>query len=346
MCGVVVTDTGTKVSDLNLPTWSVEGQVSRGREEPSALPAVARSHEAHVIFTSGSEGEPKGVCIRHESAVNTCLDINHRFEITKEDCVLACSAYNFDLSVYDIFGVLGAGGSLATCDPDRATDAEHWSERLDDANVTVWNAVPRSLESLVLHNCRPHKLRVVMASGDKFPAALATRILNDNLRHDARLIVLGGATEASIWSNLYEVKREEVIPTPLVPYGKALTNQTLMVLDERALPGPAGGFLRRRRVGAIGRIYIGGVGVAAGYTDPALTEKSSSLTAPAVRCTRRATLGATWTTTARLRSSDAVTSKSRSEVSESKLVRSSRRRNGSTKCASPTTRGAESPSSA
>ena len=64
---------------------------------------------AYVIFTSGSTGEPKGVEITHRAALNTVADMIARFGIGPDDRVLAVSALDFDLSVYDIFGLLSVG---------------------------------------------------------------------------------------------------------------------------------------------------------------------------------------------------------------------------------------------
>ncbi|CAM5295154.1 D-alanine--D-alanyl carrier protein ligase [Streptomyces glaucescens] len=76
------------------------------------LPLVAPDDVAYVIFTSGSTGRPKGVTISHRGAVNTLRAVNDRFGIGPDDCVLALSELSFDLSVYDLFGVLAAGGTV------------------------------------------------------------------------------------------------------------------------------------------------------------------------------------------------------------------------------------------
>ncbi len=76
--------------------------------EPVQLPEDL----AYVIYTSGSTGLPKGVMIDHRGAVNTILDVNQRFKVGDRDRVFALSALNFDLSVYDIFGMLAAGGAI------------------------------------------------------------------------------------------------------------------------------------------------------------------------------------------------------------------------------------------
>src|SRR6185436_7675407 len=84
------------------------------------LPSLARGTDvsagpqdlAYVIYTSGSTGVPKGVMIAHRAALNTLLDVNQRFGIGADDRAIGLSALSFDLSVYDVFGILAAGGAL------------------------------------------------------------------------------------------------------------------------------------------------------------------------------------------------------------------------------------------
>lgn len=82
---------------------------------------------AYVIFTSGSTGVPKGVMIGHRAAVNTLVDINERFGIGPGDRVLALSSLSFDLSVYDIFGTLAAGGAIVVPDAAAGPDPAAWA---------------------------------------------------------------------------------------------------------------------------------------------------------------------------------------------------------------------------
>ena len=75
-----------------------------------------------MIFTSGSTGEPKGVMIDHRGALNTVLDLNERCGVGPGDRVLALSSMSFDLSVYDVFGLLSAGGGLVIPEPESLRD--------------------------------------------------------------------------------------------------------------------------------------------------------------------------------------------------------------------------------
>lgn len=220
---------------------------------------------AYVIFTSGSTGEPKGVMISHRSACNTVQEINRRFGVDQDDRVLALAPTGFDLSVYDIFGVLGAGGTVVVPAPQRTNDVAHWSELVDQYGVTIWNSVPApmrlwidSLDGAAFP--RRDRLRLALLSGDWIPTDLPDRVRAHFPR--MHVVSLGGATEGSIWSVFYPIG--EVSPEwPSIPYGKPLANQTLHVYNNWFEPCPAW---------VTGEIYIGGVGVAMGYWgDPVRT---------------------------------------------------------------------------
>ena len=83
---------------------------------------IQLSDLAYIIFTSGSTGKPKGVMIPHSGGSNTCIDMNERFGVTAKDSVLSLAALSFDLSVYDIFGVMARGGTLVMPDHERKGD--------------------------------------------------------------------------------------------------------------------------------------------------------------------------------------------------------------------------------
>lgn len=223
---------------------------------PAALPDAQTSDLAYVLYTSGSTGQPKGVMIEHRAAVNTVADINRRFDIGATDAVFGLSSLSFDLSVYDIFGLLGCGGRLVLPDDSRLRDPGHWLGLMQRSGVTVWNTVPALLGMLVEYREEQvDALRVVMLSGDWIPLGLPARI--KAMAPAATVFALGGATEAAIWSNWFEVRRIEP-GWRSIPYGWPLANQAYHVLDDVLEPAP---------VGVPGRLCIAGAGLARGYWD-------------------------------------------------------------------------------
>ncbi|MGW3276792.1 non-ribosomal peptide synthetase, partial [Nocardia rhamnosiphila] len=224
---------------------------------PAPVYRGSGSDLAYVIFTSGSTGIPKGVEIEHAQAVNTLADLEERYGLGARDRVLAVAAVDFDLSVFDLFGVLGAGGSAVIVPDEDRRDPGRWLALVREHGVTVWNTVPAMLDMLLtVAESGPlplPSLRLVLVSGDWVGPDLPGRLTARS--GSCRFIALGGATEAAIWSNYFEVDSVDPAWTS-IPYGRPLRNQRFRVVDEDG---------RDRPDWVPGELLIGGAGVARGY---------------------------------------------------------------------------------
>lgn len=233
--------------------WLVDNVIT---ESNTVHKGAGRSEPAYTIFTSGSTGKPKGVLITMEAVMNTVFDINQRFEVTQEDVILGLSAMNFDLSVYDVFAMMSTGATLVMV-KDLYDTAEIY-EQADNEKITLWNSVPALIQMMTFYQKSEKKnklesIRLVMMSGDYIPLTLPEQIRE--YEPNAQLISLGGATEGSIWSIYYPINQVSK-EWKSIPYGMPLSNQTFYVLNGNRVPCP---------VGIEGDLWIGGVGVAAGY---------------------------------------------------------------------------------
>jgi SagB-type dehydrogenase family enzyme len=196
--------------------------------------------------------------ITHQAALNTIVDVNTRFNVKSNDRVLALSSLSFDLSVYDIFGLLAAGGSIVLPEAEATRDPAHWLELLQRAGVTIWNSVPALMEMMVEYVAGrgeelPESLRLALLSGDWIGLSLPRRLRE--VKAGIEIISLGGATEASIWSIMYRIEREESWWRS-IPYGRAMANQGVHVINELGEECPDW---------VAGELYITGAGVAEGY---------------------------------------------------------------------------------
>ncbi len=229
---------------------------------------VNPDNPAYIIFTSGSTGEPKGVEISHRGAMNTILDITRRASLTSESTAFAISAMDFDLSVFDVFGLLGVGGALVVIDEEDRRDAELWLDLVHEHNVTVWNSVPVLLDMLLIaseNDTRALPLKTVMLSGDWIGLDLPERLNKACQGNFPLFMAMGGATEGSIWSNLYTVTLPLDPSLKSIPYGYPLTNQLYRVVDSLGQDCPDY---------VPGELLIGGLGVALGYANaPEITKE-------------------------------------------------------------------------
>ncbi|SFA97266.1 pyochelin synthetase [Acetitomaculum ruminis DSM 5522] len=213
---------------------------------------------AYIIYTSGTTGVPKGVMISHKAAMNTITDMNERYNIGREDIFLGISNLAFDLSVYDVFGSMSAGGSLCLPDSSKYKDAKHLYENLVKNHITVWNSTPAQGKMLMDYMESEQKtatkyLRKMFLSGDWIPVNLPERV--KSCFENAQVISLGGATEASIWSIHYDIPKNYVKRNS-IPYGTPLSNQRFYILNKNLKPCPNE---------VEGDIYIAGDGLSMGY---------------------------------------------------------------------------------
>ncbi|WP_162240361.1 non-ribosomal peptide synthetase [Nocardia arizonensis] len=259
-----------RILDLVRPSACVDedGPIARLLTTPGAWTPLSTVEDdfrdgdpadpAYIMFTSGTTGEPKGVIMTHEAVVNTIDDINHRCGITGDDAVLAVSRHTFDLSVYNIFGLLAAGGRIVFPRDGARSDPRAWLDAIESDGVTVWNSVPAQLRVLLDH-CRVDArrraltgLRRILLSGDWIPVTQPAEIAT--AAPHALAWSLGGATEAAIWSIHHRLEARTYRGS--VPYGTALRDQSARVLTHRDEPAAPW---------QIGEIHIGGRGLAVGY---------------------------------------------------------------------------------
>ena len=233
----------------------------------TAPPRASASHDvAYTIFTSGSTGTPKGVVVRHRAAANLIEWVNRTFGVDEDDRLLFVTSVCFDLSVYDVFGVLAAGGAIRVASRAELADADRLLDVLVDERITFWDSAPAALRRLsplfarVAERARGASLRRVFLSGDWIPLALPDQVRA--VFRGAEIVSLGGATEATVWSNSFRVGAVQPTWTS-IPYGRPMQNARYHVLDEDMEPCP---------IGVAGDLYIGGECLAVGYANkPAVT---------------------------------------------------------------------------
>ncbi|HHO69283.1 MAG TPA: amino acid adenylation domain-containing protein, partial [Gammaproteobacteria bacterium] len=227
---------------------------------PDEIPDTLQTPDdlAYVIYTSGSTGRPKGVMLAHRGVVNALLYTNETFGIGADDIGLGVAALHHDLSIYDLFGLLAAGGTLVLPDARDRRDPAHWSALLVKHQVTVWNSVPAMMNMLLEYagdrrDAVPASLRYAFLGGDWIPLNIPDRLRA--LAPQAQVISTGGPTETTLWNIWYPV--ESVDPAwRSIPYGRPIANARYYILNEALQPCPDW---------VAGEMCCAGTGVAKGY---------------------------------------------------------------------------------
>ncbi len=233
--------------------------------------AVSSDDRAYIIFTSGSTGTPKGVIVRHRPVVNLIEWAERAFDFKATDRVLFVNPLSFDLSIFDLFGMLACGASIRIVSDADRTNALAVAGYLKDEPITFWNSAPAYLQMVLpfleggVNRARAQleRMRVVFLSGDWIPLAMPDAM--KAVAPKAQVISLGGATEAAVWSNHFPVGAIDPAWRS-IPYGRPIQNARYYILDDQREPVAVGG---------AGDLFIGGECLSDGYVnEPELTAQS------------------------------------------------------------------------
>ncbi len=223
-----------------------------GAPSPALRGRVGEEGLAYLIYTSGSTGRPKGVAIGHAAAVRLVAWAGQAFSAAELRGVLAATSICFDLSIFEIFGTLSAGGTVIL-----AENALALPELPAAGEVGLLNTVPSALAELLRLGGLPVSVRTVNLAGEALPRRLAEELLR---RHPGvRLLNLYGPSEDTTYSTWAAVPSDALEPA----IGRPVAGTRVHLLDRALRPVPLGGR---------GELCLAGDGLARGYLSrPELT---------------------------------------------------------------------------
>ncbi len=220
---------------------------------------------AYVIFTSGSTGQPKGAMISHAGMANHILGKIADLNISATDVVAQTAPSSFDISIWQLFAPLSAGGTCVIYSEETCSQPRSLLKALAVDAVTIYQPVPSTLRILVsdptlVEIRQEFRLRCLVPTGEALPPSLCGEWLG--VLPEVPLVNAWGATEVADDATHFWVRRE-TSPQEPIPIGCPLANYYVYVLDAAFNPVP---------VGVKGELHIGGIGVGRGYWEqPGLT---------------------------------------------------------------------------
>ncbi|MBA3949963.1 MAG: AMP-binding protein, partial [Acidobacteria bacterium] len=238
------------------------GAEAGSRDVPRSRRAEGRDL-AYVIFTSGSTGLPKGAMVEHTGMLNHLLAKVEDFALDRASLLVQNASHCFDISVWQCFAALLAGGRTLVYIDALVLDPERFLARVRSDRVTVLEVVPSYLGALLdrAGSAPPlfEDLRLLVVTGETVKPALVARWFA--LFPAIPMANAYGPTEAS--DDITHAFMRSAPLTPTVPVGRPLRNFHIYVVDDR---------MRLCPIGVAGEVCVSGPGVGRGYlNDPGRT---------------------------------------------------------------------------
>lgn len=221
--------------------------------------AIIDTDLLYVLFTSGSTGVPKGVCITHGSVNDYINWVTETFGITETDAFGNQAPFYFDNSILDIYSTMKTGATLYITPQKFFSQPVLLLEYLKENNITTIFWAPSAL--MVVSKLQALKnvdltgtLKRVLFCGEVMP----NKQLNiwRKFLPDVTFANLYGPTEITDACTYYIVDRE-FRDDEALPIGIPMKNTDILILDEHNR------LITER--GRVGELCVRGVGVAKGY---------------------------------------------------------------------------------
>ncbi|RNA61469.1 amino acid adenylation domain-containing protein [Chryseobacterium nematophagum] len=252
-------DTEAEFSNLSIISLNCSEMKAELRNCSTANPNTEVSSEdlSYVIYTSGTTGKPKGVMIEHKSVVRLFSATDHWYGFTDKDVWSLFHSYVFDVSVWEMWGALLHGGKLLIPSVEQTKDLYLFFDLCYKNNLTVLCKTPTAfyqfIEVALSKDVELSDLRYVIFAGEALNFA-SLEPWYGRYSEVPLLINMYGTTETTVHASYRALDSGELGNSSMV--GKSIPDQRIYVLDEHLRPVP---------VGAVGELYIGGVGLSRGY---------------------------------------------------------------------------------
>ncbi len=238
-------------------------------DAPCELPGdVTGADPAYIMFTSGSTGFPKGAVMSHGNLLNFIQWVRQEFSVTVNDVFTSVNPLYFDNSVFDFYGSILNGASLAPFDSATIRDPYTLLRRIDELRCTIYFSVPSLLIYFqTLRILSPQafaRVRAIVFGGEGYPKT-KLKELWESFHGRAELVNVYGPTECTCICSAYRVTEADFADLDgYPPLGGPISNFSFLVLNEAGRGVPDG---------ETGELYLGGPCVGLGYfNDPELTE--------------------------------------------------------------------------
>ena len=218
---------------------------------------VGPENLAYLMYTSGSTGNPKGVCIAHRNILGLVKSANYA-ELNSEEIFLQFSPVSFDASTFEIWACLLNGARLVVFPPGTPSLNE-MVEFISRTQVTTLFLTTGLFHQFIDADLGSiGTVRQLLTGGDVLSSTHLSKAL-ETIEH-CQFVNCYGPTESTVMVCCYRVMPDYSATS--VPVGRPISNARVYIING----------MQPVSVGERGELYVSGAGLGRGYHNrPELT---------------------------------------------------------------------------
>ena len=259
------------ISDVNVLMIEFHKPIHQSIRVEESYSSYIVNETAFCIYTSGSNGIPKGVLLSHRGVCNQIQGKTQLLELSKDSILCLSLSIGFVACIWEIYSAVTLGATLVIYSNQIIKNPYELFAQADRDHVQVLSTLPQMLKSylVLIENQHPklklQDMKYVMLTGEKLHAEIVEDFYQ---QYQIPIVNAYGQSECSDDTLCYKVPFE--FTQIHVPIGEALLGVELYLVDEEGKMITISDEVDRY----VGELCIGGKCLSLGYyKDQALTEE-------------------------------------------------------------------------